>query len=144
MHKSRIPLRSYKGVEAMFVFAIIAAPSSTSREADIKLLKKYKEFSDVFDKMKANTLPEHRPYDCPIDLQLGKEPPWDTIYILSPVELETLLEYIDENLANEFIRHSRSPAGAPIFFVKKKNDNSHSGGSIYQNGTFLAMYKVDY
>ena len=37
------------------------------------------------------------------------------------IELETLWEYIDENLANGFIRHSRSPAGAPIFFVKKKN-----------------------
>ena len=40
---------------------------------------------------------------------------------LSPVELETLREYIDENLANGFIRHSRSPVGAPIFFIKKKN-----------------------
>ena len=48
--------------------------SSTSREADIQLPEKYKEFSDVFDKVKANTLPEHRPYDCPIDLQPGKEP----------------------------------------------------------------------
>ena len=73
--------------------------------------------------MKANTLPEHRPYDCPIDLQPGKEPPWGPIYNLSPIELETLREYInDENLANGFIQHSRSPAGAPIFFVTKKNE----------------------
>ena len=114
-------LRAEGGNEAMFVFAIVATPSSTSREADIHLPEKYKEFSDVFDKVKANTLPEHRPYDCPIDLQPGKEPPWGPIYNLSPVELETLREYIDENLANGFIRHSRSPAGAPIFFVKKKN-----------------------
>ena len=69
--------------------------------------------SDVF-KVKANTLPEHRPYDCPIDLKPGKEPPWGPIYNLSPVELETLR-------ANGLIRHSRSPVGAPIFFVKKKN-----------------------
>jgi hypothetical protein len=27
----------------------------------------------------------------------------------------------DENLRNSFIRHSKSPAGAPIFFVKKKD-----------------------
>ena len=47
--------------------------------------------------------------------------PWGPIYNLSPVELETLREYIDENLGNGFIRHFRSPAGAPIFFVKKKN-----------------------
>ena len=29
--------------------------------------------------------------------------------------------YIEENLENGFIRHSKSPAGAPIFFVKKKD-----------------------
>ena len=114
-------LRAEGGTEDMFVFAIVATPSSTLQEGDIKLPDRYKEFSDVFDKVKANTLPEHRPYDCPIDLQPGKEPPWGPIYNLSPVELETLREYIDENLANGFIRHSRSPGSAPIFFVKKKN-----------------------
>ena len=94
---------------------------SRQREADIHLPEKYKEFSDVFDKVKANTLSEHRPYDCPIDLQPGKEPLWGSIYNLSPIELDKLREYIDDNLANGFIRHSRSPVGAPIFFVKKKN-----------------------
>ena len=43
------------------------------------------------------------------------------IYNLSPTELEVLRECIDENLANGFIQHSRSPTGAPIFFVKKKD-----------------------
>jgi hypothetical protein len=37
------------------------------------------------------------------------------------MELEVLRVYIDENLASGFIRHSKSPAGAPIFFVKKKD-----------------------
>ena len=74
----------------------------------------------MFDK-EANTLPHHRPYDCPIDLQPGKEPPWGPIYNLSPTELEVLRAYIEENLGNGFIRHSESPAGAPIFFVKKKD-----------------------
>ena len=51
-----------------------------------------------------------------------KEPSWGAIYNLSPSELsEVLRKYIDENLANGFIQHSRSPAGAPIFFVKKKD-----------------------
>ena len=68
------------------------------------------------------TLPQHRWYDCPIDLQPGKKPPWGSIYNFSPSELEVLRAYIEENLANGFIRHSKSPAGAPIFFVKKKMD----------------------
>ena len=40
---------------------------------------------------------------------------------MSPTELEVLRPYIEENLANGFIRHSKSPAGAPIFFLKKKD-----------------------
>ena len=41
------------------------------------------------------------------------------IYSLGPVELETLKTYIKTNLANEFIRPSKSPAGALIFFDQK-------------------------
>jgi hypothetical protein len=37
------------------------------------------------------------------------------------MELATLREYIDENLSKNFIRHSKSSAGAPILFVKKKD-----------------------
>ena len=48
---------------------------------------------------------------------------WGPIYKLSPLELKTFREYIDKNIANRFIRHSRSPAGAPILFVKKKDDS---------------------
>ena len=114
-------LREEGRKEDMFLFAVLATPTSSSQELGVQLPKKYTEFSDVFDKVKANRLPEHRPYDCPIDLQPGKEPPWGPIYNLSPTELEVLREYIDENLANGFIQHSRSPAGAPIFFVKKKD-----------------------
>jgi hypothetical protein len=39
--------------------------------------------------------------------------------------LEVVREYIEENLANGFIQHSRSPTGAPIFFVKKKDGSLH-------------------
>ena len=108
--------------EDLFLFAISAAPSSdTQGKSEVYIPKKYQEYADVFDKVKASVLPKHRPYDCPIDLQPGKEPPWGPIYNLSPTELEVLRAYIDENLASGFIRHSKSPAGAPIFFVKKKD-----------------------
>ena len=38
---------------------------------------------------------------------------------LGQVELETLKAYIETNLANRFIRPSKCPAGAPIFFNRK-------------------------
>jgi hypothetical protein len=38
-------------------------------------------------------------------------------------ELAALRDYLDENLAKNFIQHSKSPTGAPILFVKKKDDS---------------------
>jgi hypothetical protein len=56
-----------------------------------------------------------------IDLQPDAKAPWGPIYALSTAELRTVREYLDENLAKGAIRPSKSPAGAPILFVKKKD-----------------------
>ena len=66
-------------------------------------------------------LPQHRLYDCAIDIEDGTQIPFGPIYNLSQDELATLKEYIDENLAKGFIQYSKSPIGTPILFVKKKN-----------------------
>ena len=39
------------------------------------------------------------------------------------MELETLKTYIETNLANGFIRPSKSPVGAPILFDKKLDES---------------------
>src|SRR6202021_2579006 len=92
------------------------------QDSDLKLIPpEFHDFADVFSKKEAQKLPEHRPYDLRIELEEGKTPPFGTVYNLSPAELKVLKEYIDDNLAKGFIRHSRSPAGAPILFVKKKD-----------------------
>ena len=56
-----------------------------------------------------------------IELEEGKQPSFGPIYSLGSVELEILKTYIMTNLANGFIRPSKSPAGAPIFFDRKPN-----------------------
>ena len=77
--------------EEMFLFAISVNPSSINKEeSTVQLREKYRHYDDVFDKVQANMLPHYQPYDCPIDLQPGKEPPWGPIYNLSPTELEVL------------------------------------------------------
>ena len=69
---------------------------------------------------KASILPEVTELNQhAIELQEGQQPPYGPIYSLGPVELETLKTYIETNLANGFIRPSKSPAGAPILFVGK-------------------------
>ncbi len=54
-----------------------------------------------------------------IELIEEKQLPYGPIYTLSSVELETLKTYIETHLKTEFIRPSKSLAGAPIFFDKK-------------------------
>ncbi len=49
--------------------------------------------------------------------------PYGPLYSLSPVELEIWKAYIKNNLANSFIKPSKSPAGAPILFDKKPNNS---------------------
>ena len=84
--------------------------------------KEYLEFADVFSESKANTLAPHRPYDLRINLEEGAPlPALGPIYSLSTVELQALREFLDEHLRHGFIRPARSPIGAPVLFVKKKD-----------------------
>ena len=80
----------------------------------------YHEFTDVFNKGKADALPPHQDYDLKIDLE-GGAPPSNRMYSLSPSELETLREFIEEHVNIGFIRPSKSLHGALILFIKKKD-----------------------
>ena len=99
-----------------------------AREAQIALLvaekvkipTEYSDFSNVFSEEKALILSEATELNQhAIELQEGQQPLYGPIYSLGPVELETLKTYIKTNLANGFIRPSKSPAGALILFVGK-------------------------
>ncbi len=57
--------------------------------------------------------------DLIIYLVEGKEPSCGPRYNLLAMELETLRDYLDKNLAQGWIRPSTSFAGAPVFFVLK-------------------------
>lgn len=81
----------------------------------------YHDYLDVFDRKQANSLPPHRPWDHAIDLQPGKDPPFARPYSMNRHELKALREYLDKELTKGFIRVSRSPAAAPVLFVKKPN-----------------------
>lgn len=93
------------------------------KDADpIKFLPpQYHDFLDVFDREQANLLPPHRPWDHAIELQPGKHPPASRPYSMNLKELKALREYLDKELEKGFIRVSRSPAAAPVLFVKKPN-----------------------
>ena len=84
----------------------------------------YTNYLDVFNENAATTLLEPRPsLDHKILLKPNTVPPYGPLYNLSETELKVLCGYIKTNLASGFIWRSKSPAGAPILFTKKK-DNS--------------------
>jgi len=81
----------------------------------------YHEYADIFSKERADTLPDHRPYDLKINLEDGAEPPLSRMYSLSQTEVQALRKFLDENLCIGFICPSKAGHGAPILFMKKKD-----------------------
>ena len=64
-------------------FVIYATPTSGETILSASIPEQYKDFQDVFQKKNADLLPEHRPYDCTIDLQERAQPPFGPIFNLS-------------------------------------------------------------
>ena len=93
-------------------------------EAPTKIPSEYVDFADVFSPKLAAELSEHTGInDHAIELVDDWQLLYGPIYSLRPVELETWKAYIKNNLASNFIRPSKSPAGAPILFDKKPNSS---------------------
>ena len=107
----------------------VATPKATGRSATSLpgpvtldgVPKEYHDFANVFSKSKASILADHWPYNLKITLEDGASPSLGPIYSLSQEELLALHKFIDENTATRFIRPSRSPHGAPVLFIRKKD-----------------------
>ena len=113
-----------------YVFAITKMPEEIwlPDEPDVDpvlntqgLPTEFQAFQDVFSSDNAAALPPSRATDHAITMVEGESPPWGPIYPLSQKELNILRQYLDEFLASGRIRPSKSPAGAPIIFVPKKD-----------------------
>ena len=96
MHASKLP--------SSVTFQLQIAPNGTISRATSETLidlsaipEDYHEFTDVFNKGKADALPPYQDYNLKIDLERGA-PPSNHMYSLSPSELETLWEFIEEHV----------------------------------------------
>ena len=91
-------------------------------KAPTKVPSKYADFADVFFPKLAIEFPKHTGInDHTIELVHDWQLPYGLIYNLGPIELELLKAYIENNLANDFIKPSKSPTQASIFFHKEPN-----------------------
>ena len=77
-----------------------------------------KEFSDVFSE-ELPSLPHERELDLSVEILLGTTPISKARHKMAPTELKIQLQ---ELLDKGFIRPNVSSWGAPILFVKKKDD----------------------
>jgi hypothetical protein len=93
----------------------------TSSDPRSEIRPEYREYADVALPEKSSGLAPHGEQDLAIELQPGTNPPHQPLYNLSTVELEFLRKYLEEYLQRGWIRRSRSSAGAPILFAKKKD-----------------------
>ena len=115
-------------LEGSIQFSIQLQPDGALRAASADVVpdlsavtKEYRDFADVFSKAKASVLTPHREYNLKIELEEGANLPPGRLYSLSPVELETLRAFINENLCFGFIQLTSSSHAAPVLFVKKKD-----------------------
>jgi hypothetical protein len=94
----------------------------TMMKSSQKIFEKYKDFADVFDKMKANELLKHDSHDHEINTK-SKMSSFESIYNLFVIELEILREYLNEFLIKEFIVSSFSSTKTSILFAKKSRND---------------------
>ena len=117
VHVSSVSSRS-----KMTIHPVREAQIASLLAKEVTVPAKYSDFADVYSKKSAEVLPECTGINKDaIELEDGKQPSYEPIYSLGPVELEILKTYIKTNLANGFIQPSKFPIGAPILFVRKLN-----------------------
>jgi hypothetical protein len=91
---------------------------------DLEIPEEYQEYATLFEEEpEQDALPKHEEWDHSMPLLPGKQPVKQPVRPLSAEKLEILRKYLDDNLRKGFIRESQSPAGYPILFVPKgEND----------------------
>ncbi|CCO37136.1 hypothetical protein RSOLAG1IB_12135 [Rhizoctonia solani AG-1 IB] len=101
------------------------AAIASEEDADPDPLKlippEYHEFAQVFGEEEFKILPPHRDYDIGIELTPEASLFHGPIYGMTDVESRALKEHLESEVATGKIRPSKSPAGAPVMFVKKAN-----------------------
>jgi hypothetical protein len=102
--------------------------NNTPEEDFVEALRKvlppeYWPYQDVFSQSESDKLPPHRPYDHKIELEGENTLGFSPLYHMTTEELETVKQYLVDNLSKGFIKPSQAPFAAPVLFVKKANSS---------------------
>ena len=94
---------------------------SKREQVNFKNIPVIREFPNVFPE-ELQGVPPEKEVDLSIKVVHGTTPILRAPYCMAPIELKELKTQLHELLDKGFIRPSVSPLGAPILFVKKKDD----------------------
>ncbi|GJU78967.1 reverse transcriptase domain-containing protein [Tanacetum coccineum] len=111
----------------VFVAQVMEKKSDEKRLEDIPVVR---EFLEVFPENLPG-LPPVRQVEFQIDLIPGAAPVARAPYRLAPSEMQELSNQLQELADRGFIRPSTSPWGAPVLFVKKKDESFRMCSSTY-------------
>jgi hypothetical protein len=82
-------------------------------------------YADIFSETAFDSLPECRKWDHAIELECEPSPGFRKVYPMTLAEQTEMDAFLEEALATGCIRQSKSPLGAPVFFIKKKDGKLH-------------------
>jgi len=92
-------------------------------EAEAKKLvpEQFHRWIKVFGKKQSERMPTWKIWDHAINMKKGFVPRKGKVYLLSREEKEEVHKFIQEQLRKGYIRPSKSPQMAPVFFIGKKD-----------------------
>jgi len=92
-------------------------------EAEARKLvpEKFHKWIQIFDKKASEQMPIRKLWNYTIDTKKRFVPKKGKMYLLLRKEREKICEFISEQLRKGYIRLSKSPQIAPVFFVGKKD-----------------------
>jgi hypothetical protein len=79
------------------------------------------KYADIFSETVFDSLLERRKWDHTIELEREPSPGFQKVYLMTLTEQTEMDTFLEEALATGRIRQSKSPLGAPVFFIKKKD-----------------------
>ena len=84
--------------------------------------ERFHEWIKVFGKKQSERMPTRKLWDYAIDVKEGFIPRKRKVYPLSREERKKVREFVKEQLRKGYIRPSKSPQTALVFFVGKKDE----------------------
>jgi hypothetical protein len=113
VHGMLCVMRVLNEFEPKEITNLVGSPKCVKRVLD--------EFPNVMLEKLPDELPSRRQVDHVIEVMLGVAPPAKAPYRMSHEELKKLKVQLEELLAKGYIKPSKSPYGAPVLFVHKKD-----------------------